>query len=145
MAATPVGRLFGSDETLSRLQDHAARLIRLQRTVEGVLPKAMRHAVAVANFQDGTLTLHASNPSVASRLNMSLDSLIEELQAKGQAVLAVKVKVRAIQNAASAQTTTTPNRRMGDQGRAAFDALRQKVDADTPLGAAIKRILKDSK
>ncbi|HEX5125738.1 MAG TPA: hypothetical protein VFW00_03280, partial [Rhodocyclaceae bacterium] len=90
------------------------------------------------------LTLHATNPSIASRLNMSIDSLIAAMQTGGQPVTAVKVKVRAIQNAATGKPEATHSRHLGNQGRTALDALQQKVDAASPLGAALKKMLRDS-
>lgn len=142
MAATPLGRLFGKDDALARLREHAARLMRLQKTLDSLIPRAMHGAVAVANVQDGSLSLHAANPALASRLNMTRESLLRDFQALGEPLNAIKVKVRPVQNAGPDILHAREERRIGALGRQSLEALRQRTPADSPLARALDNMLK---
>ncbi|MGC3964740.1 MAG: DciA family protein [Rhodocyclaceae bacterium] len=141
-STTPLGDLLGSSEALSRLQEHAGLLVRIQRIVDQQIPRAMRGAVAVANCREGTLALHVPTPSLASRLNMGMDSLRAALRDAGLAVEEIKVRVRPVQMAPDTHLYAREGRRIGNQGRAAFGELSGRLDADSPLGQAVARLLK---
>jgi hypothetical protein len=145
MCAAPLKRFLGASEALSRLQDHAARLVRLQRQLELSLPANMRGAVSVANFDLGTLTLHASTPALAARLKMSLETLRSDLLALNEPVQDIRVKVRAVHSSERHALYATEERRIGESGKNALKELEDKLGADTPLGQALKRMREQSR
>ena len=142
MAATPLGRLFGKDDALARLRQHAARLMRLQTSLNQLIPRAMHGAVAVANMQDGVLSLHAATPALASRLNMTRESLLRDFQALGEPLSSIKIKVRPVQNAGPDILHAREERSIGAQGRQSLEALLQRTPADSPLAHALDKMLK---
>lgn len=145
MSASPIKRFLGASDALSRLQDHAARLVRMQRLLETRLPANMLGAVSVANFDAGVLTLHASTPALASRLKMSLETLKSELLAQNEPVQEIRVKVRAVHSSERHALYATVERKIGEQGKSALKELEDKLGADTPLGRALKRMREDSR
>ncbi|MDB5801894.1 MAG: hypothetical protein JWL63_2833 [Rhodocyclales bacterium] len=145
MCATPLKRFLGASDALSRLQDHAARLVRMQRRLELSLPPNMLGAVSVANFEMGTLTLHASTPALASRLKMSLESLRSDLLSQNEPVQEIRVKVRAVHNSERHALYASEERRIGESGKHALKELEEKLGADTPLGQALKRMREQSR
>ncbi|MDB5814479.1 MAG: hypothetical protein JWN23_1596 [Rhodocyclales bacterium] len=145
MCAAPLKRFLGASDALSRLQDHAARLVRMQRQLERSLPANMLGAVSVANFEAGVLTLHASTPALAARLKMSLETLRSELLALNEPVQDIRVKVRAVHNSERHALYASEERRIGESGKSALKALEDKLGADTPLGQALKRMREESR
>ncbi len=145
MCATPLKRFLGASDALSRLQDHAARLVRLQRQLESSLPDNMLGAVSVANFEAGILTLHASTPALASRLKMSLETLRNDLLALNEPVQDIRVKVRAVHSSERHALYASEERHIGESGKQALKELEDKLGADTPLGQALKRMREQSR
>lgn len=145
MCAAPLKRFLGASDALSRLQDHAARLVRMQRQLEASLPRNMIGAVSVANFDLGTLTLHASTPAVAARLKMSLETLRNDLLALNEPVQEIRVKVRAVHNSERHALYATQERRIGESGKSALKELEEKLGADSPLGKALKQMREQSR
>ena len=90
----PLHDFVGGDSPLARLQEHAQRLIRLQRLVLLLLPDYMQSSVQVANYQAGSLTLHTEGAAVAAKLKLIVPRLKDNLWAQGIQVEDIKVKVR---------------------------------------------------
>jgi len=145
MCAAPLKRFLGASDALSRLQDHAARLVRMQRQLELSLPANMHGAVSVANFDLGTLTLHTATPALAARLKMSLETLRSDLLALNEPVQEIRVKVRAVHNSERHALYATQERRIGESGKNALKELEEKLGADNPLGLALKRMREQSR
>lgn len=143
MAASPLNKLFGSDEVLARLQDHARRLQRLQSVVDRCLPPNFRGLVSVANFNDGILMLHVPSPALATRIKLSGETIRGDLLAMGELVESVQTKVRAPN--VRAQAAKPVKRQIGAEGKAALDELRGKLKADDPLAAALARMISRSR
>jgi hypothetical protein len=143
--ATPLKRFLGASDALSRLQDHAARLVRMQRMLESTLPRNMLSAISVANFEAGILTLHAATPALASRLKMSLETLRNDLLALNEPVQEIRVKVRAVHSSERHALYASEERHIGESGKQALKALEDKLGTDTPLGQALKRMREQSR
>ena len=139
--ALTLGKFIHRDNALARLYDHAARLTRLQRVVDKLVPSTMRNAVAVANLEDGELTLHVPTSALATRLKMSRDTLLADLQANGQALTSLRIRVRPIQGPGPDISQASAPRQIGSQGRQALEALKSSTRADSPLGEALKKML----
>ena len=142
--ASPISSVLGKTDALSRLSDHAARLMRLQNTVNSVLPRNMHGAVGVANLQDGILSLHANSPALATRLKQSTPSLISTLQVAGEVVSQIKIRVRTRQELGLPEPSTTPRRHIPEHGRQALRELQLSLKADSPLARALKTIVDKS-
>lgn len=142
VSSSPLGRILRTAEPLARLQDHAARLLRLQRVVSKSLPAAMREVVSVANLQDGVLFLHVPSPALATRLKLGQESLRAELFAAGESVAEIKIKVRVDRH--DREQRFAPHRQISEQGREALEALRKSLKADDPLARALKKMEDDS-
>jgi hypothetical protein len=140
--ATLLGEVFGASDALSRLQEHAQRLVRAQRLVDQHVPRAMRGAVAVANLREGVLVLHVPTPALATRLKMSVESLRNALRETGMPIEDLQVKVRPVQMAPASGLYAAGNRSIGAQGRQAFGELSAHIGTETPLGQALGRLLK---
>lgn len=144
MATSPIHKFFGKSDVLSRLQDHANRLIRLQRKLDAALPAATRGAAQVANLQDGELTLHVASPVMATRLNLGLESLKGSLQAAGEPIRSIKVKVRANPFQGTAAAEDVAARPIGQGGKRALQNLAEELGEEDSLAQALKRMVDKS-
>ena len=63
----PLSRFLGGD-ALARLQDHAARLNRLQAVLDGMLPPQLQGQCRVANLKEGSLIVAAGGGAAAVRV-----------------------------------------------------------------------------
>ncbi len=141
MATSPLNRFIGRSDVLARLQDHAARLQRLQRKLDAALPAVSRGAAQVANFQDGELILHVVSPVMATRLKLGLETLKHALQVAGEPVQSIKVKVRASPFRGNGREEEVSVRPIGAGGRAALQTLAEDLKPDDPLARALKRMI----
>ncbi|WP_018605636.1 DciA family protein [Uliginosibacterium gangwonense] len=137
MASTPLKKILGASEPLARLQDHAARLLRLQRIVSRAVPQVMRNLVQVANVQDGVLYLHVPSPALATRLKLSQETLRGALMNDGMPIVEIKIKVRVERHA---PPPTPPRRSITPTGRDALRQLRESMSPDDPLAQALKHM-----
>lgn len=141
MAASPLNRFFNKSDPLSRLQEHANRLMRLQQKVDKALPAAVRSGAHVANLQDGELILHVSSPVMATRLKLGLESLKGSLQAAGEPIHTIKIKVRANPFQGNGREDGVAVRPIGREGKAALQHLAEELSPDDPLAKALKRMV----
>jgi hypothetical protein len=116
----------------------------MQRIVDSALPGHMRDQARVANFIDQCLTLHVQSPAMATRLRLSLDSLRNTLQAAGQAVAEIKVKVRSIPFAGNGYAELSISRRISGVGRESLLQLSDGLKQDDPLAQALRRMVERS-
>ena len=144
MATSPLNRFIGKSDVLARLQDHAARLLRLQRKLDAALPAVMRGAAQVANLQEGELIVHVSSPVMATRLKLSLSTLKSSLQAAGEPVESIKIKVRASPFQGNGRQEEVEVRHIGAGGKAALQHLADELRPDDPLARALKRMVERS-
>ncbi|MDP5238126.1 DciA family protein [Uliginosibacterium sp. 31-16] len=144
MATSPINKFFIKSDVLSRLQDHANHLIRLQRKLDAALPAASRGAAQVANLQDGELILHVTSPVMATRLKLGLESLKDSLQAAGEPVRSITVKVRVSPFQGTGREEEAEVRPIGAGGREALQHLAEELKPDDPLARALKRMVERS-
>jgi Dna[CI] antecedent, DciA len=145
MCAAPLNRFLGSNDALSRLRDHAARLVRLQTQLERHLAANMHGAVSVANFEAGILTVHVNSPALASRLKMSIESLRSSLSDAGEPIQGIRVKVRAVHSSERGGLIARETRSIGTAGKTALSALGDKLDPDSPLARALRAMVEKSR
>ena len=144
MASSPISKFFSHSDPLARLQDHARLLLRLQRKLDAALPAAARGAASVANLLDGELTVHVTSPVMATRLKLSQESLRASLQAAGEAVSSIRIKVRASPFQGNGQAEEAEVRPIGTGGREALLQLADELKPDDPLARALRRMVERS-
>ncbi|KVD71117.1 hypothetical protein WS62_10780 [Burkholderia sp. ABCPW 14] len=108
----------------------------LQRDLTALLPDYLANHVEPGFIKDGTLTLFAAHNALAARLRQVEPRLLSELQARGWAVAALKVRVRP-------QPAPEPPRvKQARMSAAGTDALRQLADTleQSPLQSALARM-----
>lgn len=141
MKTSPINNFLGRSDVLARLQEHAGRLMRLQRKLDAALPRGVRGAASVANFHDGELILHVTSPAVATRLRLSLETLKTALQVAGEPVSSIKVKVRASPFKGNGIDAEAPVRPIGAEGRNALLSLADNLASDDPLARALRHMV----
>ncbi|MEC5397747.1 DciA family protein [Uliginosibacterium sp. H1] len=145
MNASPIGRVLGGSDALTRLRDHAARLVRMQRTIDQVLPRANRGRVAVANLQDGELALHVSSAALAARLKLSVPTLLMNLQNAGEPVTGIRIRVRARGEMAEPPADAVSPRSIGQGGKQSLKALQSSLKEDSALARALGEMIAKSR
>ncbi len=133
-------RYLGSGDALARLQDHAARLRRLQGALESALPPQLVAQCQVANLKDGTLVVATRGGAIAARLKQMLPSLIEHFARAGHAVQAIKVKVATPEQAEWRRPP--PERHISADAKAGLAQFAATLPADSPLRASLERLVR---
>lgn len=133
-------RYLGSGDALARLQDHAARLRRLQGALESALPPQLAAQCQVANLKDGTLVVATRGGAIAARLKQMLPSLIEHFARAGHAVQAIKVKVATPEQAEWRRPP--PERHISADAKAGLAQFAATLPADSPLRASLERLVR---
>lgn len=136
----PLSRFLAGGDTLSRLQDHAARLRKLQGALEASLPPQLQGQCQVANLKDGTLIVSTRGGAAAVRLRQMLPSLVERLQHGGFSVQAIKVKVGTPEELAWHRDP--PERHISPTAKASLDAFAQSLPAGSPLRDSLERLIR---
>lgn len=136
-------RFLGQGDALARLQNHAARLRRLQGALERGLPPQLVGQCQVANLKDGTLTVSARGGAAAVRLRQMLPSLVEHLVRAGHAVQAIKVKVGTPEQV---QWRPPPaERHLSNDAKDNLSKFAQSLPPDSPLRESLERLVRRSR
>ncbi|ANQ84031.1 DUF721 domain-containing protein [Azoarcus olearius] len=135
-------RYLGSGDALARLQDHAARLRRLQGVLERLLPPALADACRVANIKDDALVIAAQGGAAASRLKQMLPSLQAQFLQAGYPLQSIKVKVATPQQAEWRRPP--PERHISQTARSSITDFAATLPADSPLRASLERLARRS-
>lgn len=136
-------RFLGSGDALARLQDHAARLRRLQGVLDTALPPQLQGQCQIANLKEGTLVLSAQGGAAAVRLRQMLPSLVEHFVRAGHAVQTIKVKVAT---PAQVEWRRPPTERhISPEAKAGLSAFANSLPADSPLRASLERLVQRGK
>ncbi|HJV26263.1 MAG TPA: DUF721 domain-containing protein [Aromatoleum sp.] len=138
-----INRYLGSGDALARLQDHAARLMRLQNVLAQHLPPALAAACSVANLKNGTLVLLADGGAVAARLKQMAPTLTAQFAATGVPVTSVQVKVKV--NEAPEPARRVTSRSLSESGARSLTNFSSSLPADSPLREALERLVARSR
>ena len=136
-------RFLGSGDALARLQDHAARLRRLQGLLEQHLPYSLVGACAVANLKSDALVLLAQGGAVAVKLKQIAPTLLAQFAAAGVPLKTIQVKVQVHMGAPAAPPPTA--RILSEAGRHSIEALSASLPADSPLRLSLERLVARSR
>ena len=140
--STPLHRYLGCDTPLARLQDHVARLGRLQRVLMSALPAQCANACHVANIKEETLTISARGSAVAVRLKQMIPSLLDHFARAGHPLQRIQVKVGLPES--SPARRSPPARVLSDAARVEIDAFASTLPADAPLRATLETLTRRS-
>lgn len=136
-------RYLGSGDALARLQDHAARLRRLQGILESGLPPQLAATCSVANLKGDELVIAARGGAIAVRLKQMIPSLLDHFVRAGYPLTTIRIKVSTPEQ--------TPERRAPTSraiSAAASNQLRDFADtlpADSPLRESLERLARRSR
>ncbi len=133
-----------SGDSMARLAAHAQLLLQFQRSLEAALPAALAPDVRVANFRRGKLLIHAANGAVAAKVRQLGPRLASELSNKGVKITQIEVRVQAGIQAAIKQLHERPAL-PGVKQKQGLTLLSQKLPVESPLKAALERLLQTVK
>lgn len=136
-------RYLGSGDTLSRLQDHAARLRRLQGILEGGLPPQFANACSVANLKDEVLVIAARGGAIAVRLKQMTPSLLDHFVHAGYPLKTIKIKVSTPEQMVEQRAPTV--RSMSTSARNSLTDFAATLPDNAPLREALERLARRSR
>jgi len=139
MKARSLADCLHGDSPLARIEEHALRLGRVQRTLDLLLPDYLAGSVSVANLQNGVLALHVPGAAVAARLKMLIPRIKEGFWAQGTAVDEIRVRVRP-PRAADLAREVAPRPVSGDV-LSGLESLRTSLPERSPLAAPLARLI----
>jgi hypothetical protein len=135
----PLDRYLRSADALSRLAEHAARLVRLQAILAGELPPNLAESCGVANLKEDELVIHARGGAVAARLKQMLPSLMAAYARQGVLLAGIKVRVE-VRNPEAPRPVVT-HRPVSARTRGSLAELATALPADSPLARALRRFV----
>ncbi|MDR3213448.1 MAG: DciA family protein [Azoarcus sp.] len=141
--STLLHRYLDRDTPLARLQDHAARLKRLQHVLAAGLPAQCVHACRVANLKDDVLVVNVRGSAIAVRLKQTLPTLLEHFARAGYPLQKIKIKIDLPETPSARQPS--PVRIVSDASRARIEAFAATLPADAPLRAALETLARRSR
>ena len=133
-----------SGDHLARLASHAQRLLQFQRSLEAALPEALAPHVRIANFRLGKLFIHAANSAVATKVRQLGPRIASDLSIRGVKITQIEVRVQA----GIPENTRIDHKRPalpGLQQKQGLTLLAQKLPPESPLKAALDRLLQSVK
>ncbi|MDR1062586.1 MAG: DUF721 domain-containing protein [Azoarcus sp.] len=141
--STLLRRYLGRDTPLARLQDHAARLERLQHVLAAGLPAHCRYACHIANLKDETLIVNVRGSAIAVRLKQTIPSLLAHFARAGYPLQRIKIKIE-LPEAPSARHSS-PARTISDAARTQIETFAATLPEDAPLRAAFENLARRSR
>jgi hypothetical protein len=142
--STLLHRYLGRDTPLARLQDHAARLARLQNVLAPVLPPQCASACRVANLKEDVLTISASGSAVAVRLKQMVPSLLDHFAHAGYPLQSIQIKVQLPESSPEQQGSRAGTRTLSNVARAQIETFAATLSADAPLRASLETLVRRS-
>ncbi len=140
MSASSIDNFLGSGDALSRLQAHAARLMRLQQMLASFLPDYMAEVCRVANLKGEELIIHVESAGLAVKLKQAVPSLLVDFTRAGVILRDIKVKV-AVKDYRP-PPPLPPERHVSATTREGLGSLADTLPADSPLAKALRRFVK---
>jgi hypothetical protein len=137
-------RYLGRDTPLARLQDHAARLARLQHVLAPALPAQCANACRVANLKEDVLTISAFGSAVAVRLKQMIPSLLDHFARAGYSLQSIQIKVGLPESPPERQEPKAGTRILSSVARAQIETFAATLSADAPLRASLETLVRRS-
>jgi hypothetical protein len=137
-------RYLGSDTPLARLQDHAARLARLQCVLVPALPAQCANACRVANLKEDVLTISASGSAVAVRLKQMIPSLLDHFARAGYSMQNIRIRVGLPEPSPARSEQKVEARVLSNAAREQIETFAATLSADAPLRASLETLVRRS-
>ncbi|MGH8782768.1 DciA family protein [Paraburkholderia sp.] len=134
----PVSELLGRTDEFAALRAGVEQIAALERDLKTMLPDYLATSVEPGFIKDGVLALFAAHNALAARLRHLEPRLLADLQQRGWAVNALKIRVRP---QSVKEPTPLKQARMTEVGAAALQALSESLEA-SPLQEALARMAK---
>lgn len=144
MAARSLDAYLNAAGGLSRLSAHAGRLVKLQRVFERIAPSYLAASSRVANYKLGKVVIHADSGAVAAKLRQMVPGLLDKFSFEGAEVTEIQVKVQPIY-AAVQQNSRGQAPALATSAKADLRRLAGELSADSPLKAALERLVRRSR
>lgn len=144
MAARSLDAYLNSAGGLARLSAHAGRLVKLQRVFERIAPSYLAASSRVANFKLGKVVIHADSGAVAAKLRQMLPGLLDKFSNEGAEVTEILVKVQP-NHVAAQQNNPGQAPALASSAKADLRRLAGELPADSPLKAALERLVRRSR
>jgi hypothetical protein len=138
----PLAAFVGGSAPLARLQDRAALLSQIQRSLDLLLPDYMAGAVQVANCENHVLALHVSGAAVAARLKMLQPRLREGLWAQGHPIEEIRVRIRPPKTALRHHEIET--RTLSGSTLDQLEKLRESLPERSPLAGPLAHLIAEA-
>jgi hypothetical protein len=141
--STLLFRNFERDPSLTRIQEHASRLLRLQRVFEAALPPQFADTCRVSNLKDdNTLLISVRGSAIAVRLKQNLPSLREHFARAGWPITAIKLKI-ALPEPARLPPAPRP-RTLSLAARRQIEDFAASLPTGDPLRVTFERLARNS-
>lgn len=138
MQPKPLAAFIQSNDTLAHLQQHASRLLRLQRIYEEVAPAPLARSSWIANLKAGVVVIHAANGAVAAKLNQLTPRFVDEFRKRGVDLTGFEVRLQVV--AFRPVAAPVRLRPIPDGARRALAGLEASLPATSPLRDALSRL-----
>lgn len=141
--STPLRSYIGQADPLTRLREHADRLLRLDAMVRRALPEHLRDSCHVANLKQDVLVLHTDSGAVAAKLRQLAPGILRALLGEGMLLSELRVRI-----AVADYRPEPPAPALRHVSAPSFDAMKQlaaTLPEDSPLRAALGRFVKHSR
>ncbi|MCX4165566.1 MULTISPECIES: DUF721 domain-containing protein [Paraburkholderia] len=132
----PVAEVLGRTDAFAALRAGVEQIAALQRDLQQLLPDYLAASVEPGFIKDGVLALFAAHNALAARLRHMEPRLIADLQQRGWAVNALKIRVRP---QPVKEPAPVKQARMTSVGATALQALSESLEK-SPLQAALARM-----
>jgi len=94
MQSNRLDAFIQSNDTLAHLQQHASRLLKLQRIYEEIAPAHLAQSSWIANLKAGVLVIHAFNGAVAAKLNQLTPRFVDDFLKRGVDLTGIEVRLQ---------------------------------------------------
>lgn len=141
--STPLRSYIGQADPLTRLREHADRLLRIDAMVRRSLPAHLADSCHVANLKQYTLVMHTDSGAVAAKLRQLAPGILRALHTEGLLIAEIKVRVTVADYRPEAPAPVVRH-----VSAPAFDAMTELASTlpkDSPLRAALGRFVKHSR
>lgn len=132
----PVAEVLGRTDAFAALRAGVEQIAALERDLKQLLPDYLAASVEPGFIKDGVLALFAAHNALAARLRHMEPRLIADLQQRGWAVNALKIRVRP---QPVKEPAPVKQARMTSVGATALQALSESLEK-SPLQAALARM-----
>jgi hypothetical protein len=124
---------------LARFASHAERLLRLQRLLEGALPRPLARAARVANFRQGRIFIHTDSGAIAAKLKQITPTLSTVFRNAEAEVTGIEVRVQPgpVKGQARRKDVRPPP---GHQQKQGLASLAAGLPDDAPLKKVLERL-----